>query len=429
MKHIQIKNNGLIEPQALYLLGASTKRNDSSKIGQFGSGNKYAIAYLLRNGYEIKVFSGLNEIKIETKEEVFRENKFQVLYINGERTSITTDTGTVGWNNIWMCLRELISNSMDEGGYEMNFVNTIQPAENQTHFYIQNKSDTREFVINYDNYFSTNKEVLFECEAGQILKKTGDKINIYRKGIRCFDTNKNGIFDYSFSEIEIDENRMVKYNWKINEKMWDLIFRCDKEDIIMQILHNCGNDQFMEGCVEEYSSVHAGNMSEVYLKCIKKVRLAPRGRAGLLKQDELDSHIIIPTKIFQTVRGVIGDENVGDKFKVNKDGAIFREIELTNLHKATLKEVMYFFKEVKFDIPYEIKIAIFEDKEVAGCAYKKVIYISDICMDRGVNDVVNTIIEEFIHIKYKAGDETRAFQTAMITEFIAYMKKCNSIVI
>jgi hypothetical protein len=36
MKYIKIKNNGLIEAQALYLVGASTKRNDSTKIGQFG---------------------------------------------------------------------------------------------------------------------------------------------------------------------------------------------------------------------------------------------------------------------------------------------------------------------------------------------------------------------------------------------------------
>lgn len=37
MKYIRIKNKGLIEPQALHLLGASTKTNDATKIGQFGS--------------------------------------------------------------------------------------------------------------------------------------------------------------------------------------------------------------------------------------------------------------------------------------------------------------------------------------------------------------------------------------------------------
>ncbi len=93
MKYIKIKNIGLIEPQALYLVGASTKRNDFSKIGQFGSGNKYALAFFLRNGYEVKVFSGLNEIKIETRKETFRDHDFNVIYVNGEKSSITTEMG------------------------------------------------------------------------------------------------------------------------------------------------------------------------------------------------------------------------------------------------------------------------------------------------------------------------------------------------
>ena len=55
MKYLIITNKGEIEPQALHLVGASTKRGDSSKIGQFGSGNKYALAYLLRNEHEVLI--------------------------------------------------------------------------------------------------------------------------------------------------------------------------------------------------------------------------------------------------------------------------------------------------------------------------------------------------------------------------------------
>jgi len=40
MKYIRVKNAGKIEVSALHMMGVSTKRGDSTKIGQFGSGNR-----------------------------------------------------------------------------------------------------------------------------------------------------------------------------------------------------------------------------------------------------------------------------------------------------------------------------------------------------------------------------------------------------
>ena len=81
------------------------------------------------------------------------------------------------------------------------------------------------------------------------------------------------------------------------------------------------------------------------------------------------------------------------------------------------------FRYSKFHIPYIIKVGIFEYKEIMGCADGDVIVVSDVNLEKGVTDVINTIIEEYIHIKYGVDDETRGFQTAIITEFISYMKK------
>ena len=90
---IKISNSGLIEEEALTLLGASSKRNDSSKIGMFGSGNKYALAFFKRNNIDIRIFSGKNEIEIDLVEKNFKNKTFKVLSINGKETSITTEFG------------------------------------------------------------------------------------------------------------------------------------------------------------------------------------------------------------------------------------------------------------------------------------------------------------------------------------------------
>jgi len=429
MKFIRIKNAGIIEPQALHLLGASTKRNDNTKIGQFGSGNKYAIAYLLRNGYSLNVFAGKQEVSIETKPEKFRDQEFNLVYINGEKTSITTEMGK-DWQ-FWQAIREIYCNAIDEGGCTMDFVQEFSPVENETHFYIDTKKDVLEFVSNFDNYFATNKKVIFECEFGRILEKSGTSANIYRKGIRCHNTKKTSMYDYDFSEMEIDENRLVRYYWQIEEKIWKLLFMCDNEEVIMNVLHNSSNHEFIEANIGDISSINSNNISDVFKNCIKKSRLCPHGYAGMLNPDEQQNHIIVPTKIFASVRGYIGDENVGDKFKVSRNGVFYRETEMNPLQRATLDKVLYFFKEVNFEVNYDICAAIFEDKSVLGFAdlQSDKIVISDICFEKGANELVNTIIEEYIHLKYKAMDETRAFQTAIITEMVSYMKKNNSFVL
>lgn len=427
MKFIRIKNNGLIEPQALHLVGASTKRNDSSKIGQFGSGNKYALAYFLRNGYNIRVFAGTTEIPIFTKKESFRDNEFNLIYINDEKTSITTEMGK-DWQ-FWQAIREVYCNAIDEGGCHLDLVETIDPIENETHFYIDTKKDVLEFIGNFDNYFATKKKILFEGKTGRILEKSGTTANIYRKGIKCVHSNKASIFDYDFNDIQIDENRIVMYNWLTEEKLWDLIFECDNEEIIMQILHACGDSNNFEGSISDISTISSKNVSELFKKKLRETNLAPKAYAGLLKPDEVHNHIIVPMKIFDSVRGIIKDENVGDKFKVAKDGALMRDMETTPLYDETIKKALYFFKECGFDIPYEIRVVISNDKDLLGAAVDDTIVLTDVCLEKGINEVVNTILEEFIHIKYGAKDETRNFQTATITEFISYMKKLNSFVI
>lgn len=421
----------MIEPEALHLVGASSKRNDSSKIGQFGSGNKYAMAYLLRNGYELKVFSGTTEIKITTQKSTFRGDEYNVVYIDGEKTSITTEMGK-DWQ-FWQALREIYCNAIDEGDFSMDFVQNMEPVEGETHFYIDTKKDVMEFVSNFDNYFAQNKEVLFECEQGRILKKEPGIANVYRKGIKCYETNKNSIFDYDISNISIDENRLVSYSWKIPEKIWDLIYRCTNKEVIMQVLHQSGDSNFLEGAIGDFSDINSSNISAEFKECLKGINVCPKSFGGLLKPDEVHNHIIVPTKVFEAVRGHINDENVGESFRVGRGGSLWRQADLSELHLATLKQAEEFFKEVGCEemLTYEIIGAIFDSKDILGYANKadEQIVLSDICLDRGINEVVNTIIEEYIHLKHGVKDNSRGFQTAIISEFISYMKKINSYVI
>lgn len=426
MKYVRIKNNGEIEPEALSLVGASTKRTDTSKIGQFGSGNKFALAYLLRNGYNVQIFAGHNEIKLTQQPCKYRDQEFQLLYVNSEKTSITLEMGK-DWQ-FWQAMREIYCNAIDEGGNELEFVNHITPIEGETHFYIENQKDVMDFIANFDNYFAERKKVLFECRYGRILEKSGEKANIYRKGIRCYNSDKLSVFDYDFNDIEITEDRIVKYSWEIAGKIWNLVYACEDKEVILSILHQSAKAQYIESSTS-YGGLDISKSSQCFKDVVKSIRTAPRSYAGALSPEEQHNHIIVPTEVFESIRGVIGNDNVGTRFKVSLSGELYTEVVPSELTKETLNKALDFLKEVQFDMPYDIKIVKFGESNIMGCAHQGEILISELAIERGVNDTVNTIIEEFIHLKHGVQDETRAFQTASINELIAYMKKVNAFAI
>ena len=189
MNYLKFKNDGEITEEAIVLLGASTKRNQENKIGFFGSGNKFALAYLLRNKYEVNIYGGENEIKVSTTKKKLGVNVFDVITVNDKETSITTDFGAK-WE-LWQALREIYSNAIDEGKGTIELVNEINPIKNETHYYIKIRAELIEWFGNFNNYFAENKEILFENKYGRILKKHNDVGHLYRKGISVRKTNRN----------------------------------------------------------------------------------------------------------------------------------------------------------------------------------------------------------------------------------------------
>jgi len=430
MNYLKISNKGLLDVEALTLLGASSKRGDNSKIGMFGSGNKYSLAYLLRNNYDLKIFSGNNEIILSTIKKSFRDKEFDVILVNGKETSITTDFGK-DWN-LAQSIREIYCNSIDEGEHTLEFVKDITIEEGKTAFYIKSQSEITNYISKFDEYFAENKKILFECSSGKILEKGGDKLNLYRKGIRCMETDKQSIYDYDLTEVDIDENRLVKYTWQMASKIWNLIYQCNNKEVIMNILTNCANNNFIECIPSDFQSVNSSLMSKEYKECLKNITIAPRALAGLLSIEEQAKSIILPDTIYNHATAILDNNNIASKFKIYKD-KFYVEIELSKLHQASLEKAIEFFIECDYKevTDFEIVIARFEKKDVLGLAdiQNQKIILSEICIESGLQTIIETLIEEYIHLKYEVKDETRGFQDAAIKELVNLLKVKNSYLI
>jgi hypothetical protein len=203
--YLTIHNQGEIENGALSLLGASTKEGD--QIGKFGSGFKYALAVLLRNGIRTRIFSGEREIPLEVKMELFRDKAFGVIWIDGQRTSLTTSTGP-DWK-ARDAVREIWSNALDEGEAMRGVSEEIIPAFNTTTVAIEIDDEIQVMIDNWSMYFVHDEVPVWRGWGGRIIKQQVS--NYYRRGVWiCEDRDRTGIFSYDFNEIELPESRKIK---------------------------------------------------------------------------------------------------------------------------------------------------------------------------------------------------------------------------
>lgn len=421
MSYLKIKNNGIMEPQALTLMGASSKTDDNTKIGMFGSGNKYAISYLIRNNIQLIIYAGTERIDIETKKESFREQSFDVIYINGEKTSITTTMGK-DWE-LWQALREIYCNSLDEGGAEIGMVEDVQPVYGETHFYIHITDEVAEFMVGFDSYFSTHKAILEETPIGKLFVSSSKSVNIYRKGIRCYDTHLPSKYDYDFNEIHINESRVVGAEWRLGEEFWKLFISLKNHTHIFNIIRAMGSRDNFECMTSSAMHFSTHSASEEFIALIATLKLAPMESGGLCTSDEQAIFNFIPSRVYEALEPHMSDENKAMMFDYRVNGEFYHEIEANELQKATIERAMEFFKECQYDIDYEIKVVSFNTKTILGTAKDDIIYVSDIAIEKGIHDLCNTIIEEQVHLKYDVEDETREFQLAVINEMLTVMKK------
>lgn len=242
--YLVISNNGVVEKEAFTLVGASTKRDDSSSIGQFGSGNKYALAYLLRNNIPVRIFTDGEELPVSVENTKFRDKDFGVIHIGGQPTSLTTDMGGCDWE-LWQAIRELYCNALDEGEEEpLCVTHDISPfaCSGRTAIVIDYTDEVKAFMMNFHLYFCQNTPIVYEDKCvGRILEKKSPEgeLRIYRKGILVDvikTDSKEALYDYDFNDIHINESRVSDYYWQTPEKILELFFSTENKHLIQKFM-------------------------------------------------------------------------------------------------------------------------------------------------------------------------------------------------
>lgn len=420
MKYLKIKNKGELDIRLFYLMGGTTKDNDSSKIGQWGSGLKYIISFLLRNEITFKVFVGVTPIEITTQSEVVRGETFQIIWVNDVKTSLVTKMGGSAWNE-WTCLREIYSNALDEGEASIGFDDTLVGEEGKTTFFIEATPEFIKIFNNWDDYFLERKIPMYENDKFK-LYPNGGGLRLYKQGVLIGTHSSPSLFLYDFKDAQINELR--EYKGSFGNDLASILYSIDCVKTIQYIIKNI-TDEMFEGKID-----YKFWRSETWQKPNNAWKEA-FGNAKIITQKvkdkilntqanvELTHTVVLPEALYKGLNHHISDisalrlaDKVNEFYEIIDEHLMYR-----------LKQCVKWLEGKDYICNPEITFIIGEFGN-QGTLAKVNIDTKEIMISQRLNtysdfDICKVLIEENEHIITGFHDETRAFQNHFINLYAA----------
>lgn len=410
MKYLKISNTGLLDMRLIYLMGGTTKANDQYKIGQFGTGLKYSLAFMLRNNIDFKIFIDGKQVELSTQKEIIRDTEFEIIYINKDRTSITTNMGP-DWKP-WMIVRELWCNALDELDPEYSVVDEIIATEGKTDYFIQMLPEIKDVVDNWSKYFIHDKEPIMETEDFAIYDG-GKDLHCYKNGvlIKTIKCDKS-VFSYDFKKTKLNELRQME--WSLNTEFSCYAPDFDKKTAEMFIENVKGSYEetldllgyFDNGLGSGWKEV-VGDGKYMDEKTYEKVK-------DRLPEIAQQAVVIVPTilykalsKSFPKISMMRASSSMHEFFETYSDRLNDKIKKCTML----LESVGYFI-----DPNLKIITGVFGDKGLMGEIHfdDKEIRLNQDLENMSDSELIVTLIEENEHYKTGFSDCTRDFQNHFI---------------
>lgn len=421
---IKIQNQGEIDVNGIHLIGASNKRGDDSKIGFFGSGNKYAIALLLREKIPFKIFSGNKKVSITTEPVMFRGELYEQIVVDGEKTSLTTTMGP-DWET-WFAVREIYCNALDEGEAKIGVEKDVKSKAGETHVYIELTESLSQFFQNINDYIITSKKPIYTSKTfyGSVdMFEGGDEFICYRKGIRIYPKNSTkSLYQYNFEKIEINESRVYKYPHQVSEQIASALTVCEDRKIIINFLKNWKNTFEANLHWESEGGYVHDKFSQTWNEVLEGKRVYPESVA-VHSGDFEGKHnsFIVPDNLANKIAEEIsGCEVVGRKQEKE-----YHIVEPTPEQQDKINKSLEQLERIGYKVTSEIKLATAKIDDVVAWYDKEfdVIYLVPKYLTT-VGEIKNTILEEHFH-SLGLVDGQRSFVTYLIDELIREKERTN----
>jgi len=382
---VLFNNDGSLDIRALTTFGVSVKALETA-IGYFGTGFKYALATLLRNGQEVSVYAGDSVYKFSTVRTLIRGQAFEliVMSVNGRKPKeigLTTQAGR-NWN-LYHAYRELYSNCMDEGGevlIRQRAPSGVGVCVMVTGAAFEEVHRTRDQII-LDKF---SRELMYQDDDLEIYR--GSSSQLWYRGIAAFPLPQASHFTYNFKcRMELTEDRTFSDHWTARAIIRDSILASNREDIIYPSV--TGDKTFESRLDYQYSYAKP---PQVFKEVVRKIRANPTAHVA-------DSALTLFYK---------HTEEMSDIFKI---------VELTEEQRGYFDSALTKLKLAGLVPGIEKYQFIFVEAlpRQSGEALKGKIIVNAATCCPNTNELISTILEEYVHLELKVQDCTREMQNAL----------------
>jgi hypothetical protein len=461
-RYLVIENRGEIEHGAFTLMGASTKRADGHSIGMFGTGAKYAIAVLMKEHIDVVVASGELKFRFETRPASLRGQEFrQLVLVHGrvrEPLSFTTDMG-LHWG-VDEALRELVSNAYDEGEdgnkdtearvYVSKGIERITP-DGFTRVFIEYTPAVESWAERFNEWFTFKRRVLEEGEQPswkggkwKVFERQGKGTRVYRRGVKVFeDRDMHSAFDYQIDSLEVREDRTSDM-WKIQT---ELAYVLDRLTVgrKRKVLEAAA----VKGSLESKAYTGYGRVqAEDWIEAVKGQPVVTHEIAAQFREDIVamaggKPPLTLPEDWVATLTsdsGSIKAKGVKDVLGGVRAKGYKVVTELSFHERAMLIESLSFlWQNFKYYDNEGLtwshnRIQVFETpKDDAQLGEyipdEDAILINRRVFTLGKRELIETLVEEWLHRRTGLTDKTRAFQTALIKELVEVVVRDKGVVL
>lgn len=364
----------------------TAKPGSDSPVGFFGSGIKYSLAILLRTGHEVEVFSNGKHYSFGLIETEFRGKKFEQVSCNGEPLPFTTEYGK-NWE-IEGAYRELVSNTMDEGG--IHFAG--EPMDHGTSIVVRGEEFAK-MLARHEELFVGDREPIAKNECLSIFEGNG---TIFYRGVKV-GTLEHAGFSYEINQsIKLTEDRTVANIYDVHYKVMSYICTKLKDKTLIKRILMLPKGKWEQADDRDYEWTWSPEFSET----VKEVWEVNPG--------------MLPKKVQNQIRKKLPDVE-------------FKTIE-TEDHLMAIEQAKDFLQKAGYPVTGEILVVQNEDANTIAFVHNGQIHLTERSFEKGLFDLVTTLFEEQMHI-IGHSDCTRSFQQFIIDQLITQARKRLKVVL